>query len=177
MKGQYQMKDYEINEVRVRLCEGGSLYSTSPIASPYDAVDLMAKELSTLDREELVVLNLNNQNMVINYHVVSMGSINQTIASPAEILKSGILSNAASFVMMHNHPSGKPQPSKEDINVTDKILLLGKLMEMPLLDHIIIGGMTGNMYSFRENFEEKFKDLSIDTKSLEETLKRKGRKR
>lgn len=170
MRGQYNLSDYNLPEVRVKLCESGCLYSAEPVSSPYAAVMLLAKELQSLDREELLVLNLNTKNKVINYHLVSMGSIDKSLAPVASLVKTGILSNASSFIMMHNHPSGEPRPSNEDIAVTKKMLLVGKLLEMPLVDHVIVGGGTGNIYSFRENYPDIFADMRLDLGAVENGL-------
>ena len=77
-----------------------------------------------------------------------MGSLNATVTEPREIFKSSILSNAASIIFLHNHPSGELQPSKEDINLTRRVELAGDVLGIPLLDHIILGH--GEYMSLRE---------------------------
>lgn len=80
-----------------------------------------------------------------------MGSINGSIAAIPNILKSGILSNAYGFLLLHNHPSGDVTPSKDDIQTTRRCVEAGKIMDIPCLDHVIVGGSNGSMFSFRES--------------------------
>ena len=143
-------KKYKLKEVRIRLSEGHPLYSDVPITTPNIAMDVMRKELSQYDREVLCVVNLNNKMQPINFNIVSMGSINSSIASIPNILKSGILSNAYGFLLLHNHPSGDVTPSAADIETTIRCVEAGKLMTIPCLDHVIVGGSNGNYLSFRE---------------------------
>ena len=100
-------------------------------------------------------LKLRQENLkklkAINFNIVSMGSINGSVAAIPNILKSGILSNAAGFLLLHNHPSGDVTPSKEDITATRRCVAAGKLMDIPCLDHVIVGGSNRDMFSFRES--------------------------
>ena len=143
-------KRYKLKEVCIRLAEGHPLYSDWPIDSPGEAIKVMRRELSRYDREVLCVVNLNTRLKPINFNVVSVGELNQSIASIPNILKSGILSNASSFLLLHSHPSGDPTPSQEDITTTRKVIEAGKIMNIPCIDHIIIGGGTGRYCSMRE---------------------------
>ena len=146
-----ETKRYKLKEVCIRLAEGHPLYSDVPLSSPTAALDVMRKELSQYDREVLCVVNLNNKLKPINFNIVSMGSINGSVAAIPNILKSGILSNAAGFLLLHNHPSGDVMPSKEDITTTRRCVEAGKLMDIPCLDHVIVGGSNGDVFSFRES--------------------------
>ena len=103
-------KQYKLKEVCIRLAEGHPLYSDVPLSSPATAMDVMQKELSQYDREVLCVVNLNNKLKPINFNIVSVGNINGSIAAIPNILKSAILSNAAGFILLHNHPSGDVMP-------------------------------------------------------------------
>ena len=76
--------------------------------------------------------------------------LNASMVSPREVFKSSILSNACSFIAVHNHPSGSRSPSEEDRAVTEKLMDCGRLLDIPLLDHIIVAGETGELYSFRQ---------------------------
>ena len=151
---------YKLKEVCVRLAEGHPLYSDWPIDSPGEAIKVMRRELSRYDREVLCVVNLNTRLKPINFNVVSVGELNQSIASIPNILKSGILSNAGSFLLLHNHPSGDVAPSQDDIMTTRKVIEAGKILGIPCMDHIIIGGGNGNYYSMRE---EKTVDFTSQT--------------
>ena len=157
------LKRYKLKEVCVRLAEGHPLYSDWPIDSPWEAIKVMRGELSRYDREVLCVVNLNTRKQPINFHVVSVGELNQSIASIPNILKSGILSNAGSFLLLHNHPSGDVTPSQDDISTTRRVIEAGKILGIPCLDHIIIGGGNGNYYSMRE---EKTVDFTSQTISM-----------
>ena len=106
--GQYSLGDYQLQEVTVRLClkEGAVLYSTAPLSHPEAARDVMRDVLKDLDREMVCVVNLDNKMKPINYNVVSIGSIDQSMVPIQNVYKSSILSNAASIMLLHNHPSG-----------------------------------------------------------------------
>lgn len=82
--------------------------------------------------------------------MASVGSLNQSLVSPREIFKTSILSNAANMLLIHNHPSGSLNPSKDDIEITDRLIQLTDLMGIPLLDHIIVGGNNIEYFSMRE---------------------------
>ena len=143
-------KPYTLDKVAIRMVKEPPLYSSTPVRSPDDAVRLVSEMLKGYDREVFCLVNFRNDMSPINMNIVSVGTLNASIAHPRDILKSPVLSNAASVMIFHNHPSGSLEPSKEDVQVTDKLQKLFSLVEIPLLDHIIIG--TGDSYySFREN--------------------------
>ena len=151
-----ETKQYKLREVRIRLEEGRALFSDQPMSNPEAALDVMRRELSGYDREVLCVVNLNSRLQPINFHVVSVGDLSQSIAFIPNILKSGILSNAQSFMLLHNHPSGDVTPSQEDIMLTRRVLEAGKI-----LDHIIVGGGNGLYFSMREQGTLDFTDQTI----------------
>ena len=139
-----------INVVSIKMVrESSVLYNIRRISEPKDIVDLGKKFLDELDREELIVACLNTKNEVNSVNVVSIGSLNNSIVHPREVFKTAILSNAASIVMIHNHPSGDVTPSKEDKEITLRIKESGTILGICLLDHIIIGNDT--YYSFKEH--------------------------
>ena len=145
-------KEHELKVVSIRLVDEQPLMSSKELKTPEDAVRLMAEELRKYDRELLCVLNLRTNGQVINMNVVSMGTLCHSIVSPRELFKSSILSNAASIILMHNHPSGSCKPSKEDILITKRIATCGDMLGIEVLDHIIVGSR-GRYYSFGENYE------------------------
>ena len=155
-------KKYKLKEVCIRLAEGHPLYSDVPISGPEKALEVMRKELASLDREMLCVVNVDNRLKPINFNIVSIGNINQSIASIPNILKSGLLSNAYGFLLLHNHPSGDVSPSQEDIRLTKRCIEAGKLMEIPCLDHVIVGGGFGSMLSFKESQILDFTEKTIN---------------
>ena len=147
-----------LKEVHVRLAlkEGQTLYSSEPMNSPWRAVDVMREALREMDREMVCVVNLDTKLHPINYNIVSIGSIDQSVVPIQNVFKSSILSNAASIMVLHNHPSGDVTPSQEDYDATHRLSEAGKLMDIRLVDHIIVGGDRGDIYSFREHNEHLF---------------------
>lgn len=142
--------EHELKVVSIRMVDELPLFSARPIRSAYDAVDVMAKELQKYDRELFCILNLQTNGKVINMNVVSMGTLNTAVVSPREVFKTAILSNAASILLVHNHPSGECSPSKEDMQVTERLIECGKLIDIPVVDHVITG-REGSYYSFLEH--------------------------
>ena len=150
--------EYELKQVKVRLklAEAEPLYSTEQITTPDKAAEVMAQALSQMDREYCCVVNLDGANHPINFNVVSIGDVNQAHVPIQNVFKSAILSNASSIMMFHNHPSGSVKASREDIDVTKRLIEAGKIMNIPVLDHIIVGGGTKERFSFREESPEMF---------------------
>lgn len=149
---------YELQQVKVRLklAEAEPLYSTEQITTPDKAAEVMAQALAQMDREYCCVVNLDGANHPINFNVVSIGDVNQAHVPIQNVFKSAILSNAASIMMFHNHPSGSTSASKEDIEVTKKLIEAGRIMNIPVLDHIIVAGGSAEHFSFRDNNPEMF---------------------
>lgn len=116
--------------------KSGDTYS---ISKPKDAAVLVMQEMKSLNKEVLKVILLNTKNVVIRIIDVSVGSLNSSIVHPREVFHSAILSHSASIIICHNHPSGDPTPSTEDINITHRLKECGKIIGIDLLDHIIIG--------------------------------------
>jgi len=137
--------------VRVQLVPERIIFREDPIYNVSDAGDVAIEVLSQYDREAFCVLNLNTKGQVINVNVVSLGSLNSTETHPREVFKSSILSNAGAVIAIHNHPSGDPTPSTEDISCTKRLMEAGEILGIPLLDHIIIGSQTNRKYSMKEN--------------------------
>lgn len=90
-------------------------------------------------KEHFAILSLNTKNHIIGWDVVSVGSLTASIVHPREVFEVALRHHAASIILVHNHPSGDPAPSKEDIAVTQRLTKAGKVMDVPVLDHIIIG--------------------------------------
>ncbi len=141
--------DEKIEVVNIRMVKETSLYSTEKIRSPEDVLRVIAKELATYDREVFAVLNLKTNGQPINLNICSMGTLDASVVSPREVFKSCILSNSAAFVAIHNHPSGSLNPSQEDKEVTGRLLACSELLGVKMLDHIIVAGETGDIYSFK----------------------------
>ncbi|RXA21728.1 JAB domain-containing protein [Methanosarcina sp. MSH10X1] len=109
------------------------------ICSPKDVYVLMYPKMREQKKEKFITLCLDTKNQVLKEEVVSIGSLNASIVHPREVFKSALLESSASVIMVHNHPSGDPSPSREDIMVTEKMVEGGKLLGIDVLDHIIIG--------------------------------------
>ena len=139
----------EIQVVNIRMVKEPSLYSTEKITSPEDVKKVIAKELATYDREVFAVLNLKTNGQPINLNICSVGTLDASVVSPREVFKSTILSNSAAFVAIHNHPSGSLNPSQKDKDVTKRLLSCSELLGVKMLDHIIVAGETGDIYSFK----------------------------
>ena len=145
----YDSTENEVQVVNVRLVKEPSLYSADPITTPEDVLKVVAKDLATYDREVFAVLNMKANGQVINLNICSMGTLYASMISPREVFKSSILSNAASFICLHNHPSGNPTPSEEDIKTTKRLMDCGRMLDIRMLDHVIVAAETGQMYSFK----------------------------
>ena len=138
-----------LKQVGIRLVEEPPLLSPEPMNNPEAAVRVLGKWLSEMDRELFCVVNLNTNLTPINMNVVSMGALNMAYVHPRETMKSAILSNSAYLMLVHNH-LGSLNPSKEDIEITDRIQSAASLMGIPVLDHIIVG-RNQEFFSLREN--------------------------
>lgn len=112
------------------------------ISQPKDAAEYVMNEMRYLKQEHLKVIMLSTKNAVINIKDVSVGSLNSSIVHPREVFSEAIRKSSASIIICHNHPSGDPTPSSEDISLTGRIKECGKLLGIELLDHIIIGDGT-----------------------------------
>lgn len=118
------------------------------IHSPADAAELVRYEMSALEQEELRVMQLNTRNQVENIETVYRGSLNSSQIRVGELFRGAIRRNAASIIVVHNHPSGDPSPSPDDVAVTRAIVQAGKLLDIAVLDHLVIG--RGRFISLKE---------------------------
>lgn len=118
------------------------------IRSPSDAAQLMQLEMSHLDQEQLRAICLDTKNRVQKVQTVYVGSLNTSMVRIGEVFKEAIRLNAASIIVVHNHPSGDPSPSPEDVLVTRQIVEAGRLLDIEVLDHLVIGA--GRFVSMRE---------------------------
>lgn len=144
--------EFELDVVQIRLVKNAPLYSNEKITSAEKAVEIIGKELSDMDREVVAVVNCRTDLMPINVNFVSMGTLDRALFSPKDIVKSAILSNASTIVLVHNHPSGKTTPSIADVCVTEKMEELCDLIGITLADHVIVGGEDkDNYFSFSKN--------------------------
>lgn len=126
--------------------EPAELFSTNQIQCP-DDVYRLCKEIENAEQEVLMLLMLNTRNYLIKREVVTVGILDQSLAHPREIFKRAIRHNASSIILVHNHPGGCLEPSGADLSITKQIASAGKLLDIPLHDHIIIG--KGNYISLK----------------------------
>ncbi len=109
------------------------------IRSPEDGAEYIMEEMRELKQEHFVCLFLNTKNQVIQRQTIFIGSLNASIVHPREVFKEAVKRSAASIICAHNHPSGDPTPSQEDIQVTRRLNECGKMIGIELLDHLVIG--------------------------------------
>ena len=114
------------------------------INSPQDVANLLMGEMAALDQEHLKVLLLNTKNEVLSIQEIYVGNVNTAVIRPAEVIRPAVRDNAPSIIVVHNHPSGDPTPSPEDVAITKELVAAGKLLGVDLLDHVVIG--SGNRY-------------------------------
>jgi DNA repair protein RadC len=139
-----------VNIIRVKMVrESSLLYPQRRITMARDVMELFLTFLDETDREQFLLLCLNTKNEPTAIHTVSVGSLDASIVHPREVYKAAILANSSSIIVCHNHPSGDPTPSREDINVTKMLKEAGEVLGIPLLDHIIVGS-EGAYYSLKE---------------------------
>ena len=117
-------------------------YSNKKITSPEDVAKTFIPILRHELKEKFIVVCLNSANKVIKHETISIGNLNSSVVHPREIFKVAIDCSSASIILIHNHPSGNPEPSNEDISITKKVVEVGKVMDIPVFDHIIIAGET-----------------------------------
>lgn len=123
--------------------------SKKQITKPKDIYDLLEPDLRDEVQEHFYVLALTNKNKLLGVREITKGTLNGSLVHQREIFKQAILLNAAKIIVAHNHPSGDPQPSNDDKNVTRIVRDAGRVMDIPLVDHIIVGD--GVFYSFSDN--------------------------
>jgi DNA repair protein RadC len=120
------------------------------IHSPADAAALVQYEMSALEQEELRVLLLDTRNRVVHTSVVYRGSLNSSQVRVGELFKTAIRRSAAAIIVVHNHPSGDPTPSPDDVAITRAVVQAGKLLDIEVLDHLVIGRGAGRFVSMKE---------------------------
>lgn len=153
LSSQKGIKLAKASQIKAAIELGRRLVLESPeerpaIHTPAEAAELVQYEMSALEQEELRVLLLDTRNRVQHIETVYRGSINSSQVRVAEIFKTAIRRNATNLIVIHNHPSGDPTPSPDDIAITRAILQAGELLDVKLLDHIIVG--SGKFVSLKE---------------------------
>jgi DNA repair protein RadC len=126
-------------ELGRRIARDSQFRERVTIRTPRDAAHYMMEEMRYLAQEHFVVLFLNTKNQVSAHETIFVGSLNASIVHPREVFQAAIKRNSASIICLHNHPSGDPTPSPEDVEVTRRLVEAGKILGIEVLDHIIIG--------------------------------------
>lgn len=123
------------------------LDNSEKIRMPQDAMARL-KKYSTKTQEYFLVLTLNGAHEIINVHEATKGLVNRTLIHPREVFRMAIEDNSAAVILAHNHPSGNPEPSGEDIDITNRVCEAGNIIGIPVLDHLIVSRVRS--YSFKE---------------------------
>ena len=121
---------------------------TFKITSPQDVSALVMEDMRYYKKEYFKIILLDTKNKVLDIKTISIGSLNSSIVHPREVFLEAVVKSSASIILLHNHPSGEVQPSREDINITNRLIKAGEIMGIKVLDHIIIGD--GTYLSFKE---------------------------
>jgi len=132
------------SQLKAALEMGRRLLTAGPesrptVRTPQDVAKMLQLEMSQLEQEILKVVLLNTKNQIIRIQTVYQGTLLSSTVRIAELFREPIRQNATSIIMVHNHPSGDPTPSPDDIRITAEVVKAGKLMDIELLDHLIIG--------------------------------------
>ncbi|MBE0571680.1 MAG: DNA repair protein RadC [Ignavibacteriaceae bacterium] len=129
-------------ELSRRILSQPKWFANKKITSPQDIAEIFIPILRDDNKEKFIVVCLNSTNKIIKHETISIGNLNSSVVHPREVFKVAIDNSSASIILIHNHPSGNPEPSNEDIRITKKIVETGKIMEIPVFDHLIIAGET-----------------------------------
>jgi len=124
------------------------LYNGNRVTQAEQAAEAFCSLVGNPDRECCVAMMLDGKNRISSVHLVSQGSLNQSIVHPREVFKAAVLANAAAIIIAHNHPSGDLTPSREDREITRRLKEAGELLGVRLLDHVIVDTDSGNCASF-----------------------------
>ena len=109
------------------------------VRSPADVANLLQAEMAHLEQEELRLVLLNTKNQVLSIPQLYRGNVNTSLVRVSELFREAVRENCPALIVVHNHPSGDPTPSNEDIKITEQMIEAGKLLDIEILDHIIIG--------------------------------------
>jgi len=134
----------KVTQIKAALELGRRLLIASPtdrpqVKSPADAANLLMLEMGMLEQEHLRVMLMDTRNRVLSIHTVYVGNVNSSVVRVGEIFREAIRANTAALIVAHNHPSGDPTPSAQDVAVTEQIVQAGRLLNIEVLDHLIIG--------------------------------------
>ena len=151
MSPQNPTRPYSIPGFRISLTRepGVTLAERPSMEAPAQAVPILRQYIGDIDREVFVLAMLTVRHRVLGLHTVSVGCLTASLVHPREVFKPAILSGSAALVIAHNHPSGDPEPSAEDLALTRRLAAAGSLLGIEVLDHLVIGE-AGRFVSLRE---------------------------
>lgn len=121
-------------ELSRRILSQPKWFSNKKIISPQDVAEIFIPILRDDNKEKFIVVCLNSANKIIKHEIISVGNLNSSVVHPREVFKVAIDNSSASIILIHNHPSGNPEPSNEDIRITKKIVETGKIMDIPVFE-------------------------------------------
>jgi len=141
---EHGMGEAKTSQIKAALELGRRLHITQPeqrivVKSPQDIADILLSEMSFFDQEHLRVVLLNTKNQVMRIPEIYKGNVNTSQIRISEVFREAIRENSPAIIVVHNHPSGDPTPSKEDISITEQVVKAGELLNIEVLDHIIVG--------------------------------------
>lgn len=140
---------YKIPDYKVMLIKDSSVPSDKKrIGSPVDVVSMFETYLDGADREHFCIAMLDRKNNILGINTVSIGTISTSIVHPREVFKPALIIGASGIILCHNHPSGDTNPSRDDIEITNRLKEAGKILGIEIVDHVIIGD---DYYSFMSN--------------------------
>lgn len=112
--------------------------TASKMSSPAEAYKFLKPVFARKTREQFVTVFLDNKNNLLGYEITSVGTLSESVIHPREVFKAAIIVNAEAILVAHNHPSNSLEPSDEDIKTTDRLIEAGKLLGIPIVDHLVI---------------------------------------
>jgi DNA repair protein RadC len=132
---------YRIPVYRIAMIKEKSAISVEQktIRSPRDVFDAVNEYLADVDREHFLTLLLSTKNGIVGVNTASIGTLNSSLVHPREVFKAAIIANSAAVILVHCHPSGNPDPSNEDLEITRRLVEAGKILGIEVLDHVIVG--------------------------------------
>jgi DNA repair protein RadC len=131
---------YKIPVYRIAMIKESAIsVEQTKIRSPRDVFDAVRGYLADVDREHFLTLLLNTKNGIVGVNTTSIGTLNSSLVHPREVFKAAIIANSAAVILVHCHPSGNPDPSNEDLEITRRLVEAGKILGIEVLDHVIVG--------------------------------------
>jgi DNA repair protein RadC len=135
-------KQKSVNVYSLRMVkESTATYQANPVKGPREAYMVVNQifDLENMSSEHFVMVCMDTKNKLAGAHIISIGSLDSAIVHPREVFKAAILNNASGIILLHNHPSGDPEPSREDIETTQRLITAGTILGIKVVDHVVVG--------------------------------------